>query len=206
MQPEWKISKDAVDYNQAVSFMEARVAAIRNNNEENLVWLLEHSHLYTAGTSANKKDLLRDDLPVFKTGRGGQYTYHGKGQRIAYVMVDLKKYGRDVRKYIYNLEEWIIKTLNFFGINGERREGRVGIWVCSNDGSENKIAAIGVRIRKWVSYHGVAINLNPDLSYYEGIIPCGIKEYGVTSIEKQGVKISMQDLDEVLQKKWGDVF
>jgi len=206
MDTEWKIEKEPIDYTDAVNFMEERVKSIREDKTRNLVWLLEHPNLYTAGTSAEDKDLLNKNIPVFKSGRGGQYTYHGPGQRIAYVMLDLKTRGSDVRKYVYDLEDWIIKTLATLGVTGERREGRVGIWVVNSDGSEDKIAAIGVRIRKWVSYHGIAINLNPDLSYYSGIVPCGIKQHGVTSLEKLGINISQEELDKALKENWNKVF
>ena len=206
MDTEWKIEKEPINYTDAVNFMEERVKSIREDKTRNLVWLLEHPNLYTAGTSAEDKDLLNKNIPVFKSGRGGQYTYHGPGQRIAYVMLDLKTRGSDVRKYVYDLEDWIIKTLATLGVTGERREGRVGIWVVNSDGSEDKIAAIGVRIRKWVSYHGIAINLNPDLSYYSGIVPCGIKQHGVTSLEKLGINISQEELDKALKENWNKVF
>jgi len=205
MNTEWKIETDPIDYDYAIKFMEDKVAKIRNNGGDDLVWLLEHPHIYTAGTSAKADDLLRHDIPVYQTGRGGEYTYHGAGQRIAYAMVDLKKRESDLRKYIHDLEEWIILTLSEFNIKGERREGRVGIWVVSGN-RENKIAAIGVRVRKWVAYHGISINVNPELSYYEGIVPCGIKDYGITSFAKLGVNVSMSELDEALKRNWNEVF
>ncbi len=204
---EWKISNDLQDYEAAVQFMENRVAAIREGTEKQAVWLLEHPPLYTAGTSANKADLLDPDrFPVFETGRGGQFTYHGPGQRVGYVMLDLKGYGSDVRKYVWMLEEWLIQTLARFNIKGERREGRVGIWVVSADGKENKIAALGVRVRRWVSFHGVALNVDPDLSHFEGIVPCGIAEHGVTSLATEGVKVSMVDVDAALKSSFEHVF
>jgi len=204
---EWKISNDLQAYETAVHFMENRVAAIREGTEKQAVWLLEHPPLYTAGTSANKADLLDPDrFPVFETGRGGQFTYHGPGQRVGYVMLDLKNYGSDVRKYVWMLEEWLIQTLARFNIKGERREGRVGIWVVSPDGKENKIAALGVRVRKWVSFHGIALNVNPDLSHFEGIIPCGIAEHGVTSLAKEGVQTTMGEVDAALRKSFEAVF
>lgn len=207
---EWKIEKEqVVEYNAAVEDMEQRVADIRNDDADEMVWLLEHSPLYTAGTSAKDVDLLDDRFPVYKTGRGGEHTYHGPGQRVAYVMLDLKKRQNakpDLRKYVWLLEEWIIQTLAEFDIKGERRDGRVGIWVVGADGSENKIAAIGVRIRKWVTYHGIAINLNPDLSHFGGIVPCGISEHGVTSMHDQGENITMHELDCALQKMFDKVF
>ncbi len=199
---EWKIEKSLIDYDFAVEYMETRVAAIRSGTASEQVWLLEHASLYTAGTSAKNDDLLDNRFPVYKTGRGGEYTYHGPGQRVAYVMLDLKK-KPDLRSYIKSLEEWIILTLAEFNIKGERREGRVGIWVEGADGKENKIAAIGVRIRKWVTYHGIAINLNPDLSHFNGIVPCGISNYGVTSMHDLGVDITMGELDMALNKSVG---
>jgi len=204
---EWKISTDRQDYPEAVEFMENRVAAIREGQENQLIWLLEHPPLYTAGTSANKADLLDPDrFPVFDTGRGGQFTYHGPGQRVGYVMLDLKNYGSDVRKYVWMLEEWLIRTLARFGITGERREGRVGIWVAAPDGRENKIAALGVRVRRWVSFHGVALNVDPDLSHFDGIVPCGISEHGVTSLAKEGVTASMNEVDTALKEAFNEVF
>ena len=187
--------------------MEERVTNIINKSDNEMVWLLEHPHIYTAGTSANECDLLRKDIPTYNTGRGGQYTYHGPGQRVAYVMLDLKSRNtQDVKLYIHNLEEWIIKTLSNFGIKGERRDDRIGIWVVGKDGSEKKIAAIGVRLRKWITSHGIAINLNPDLSYFEGIVPSGISQFGVTSIKEQGINISMDELNRALKEKWDEVF
>lgn len=202
---EWKKDETPIPYERAVSFMEDRVLRIRKEGAKNLVWLLEHPSLYTAGTSADPKDLLNQNLPVYTTGRGGQYTYHGPGQRVAYVMMDLAARGHDLRQYICDLEEWIILALKEFGIRGERRPGRVGIWV-SKDGREDKISAIGVRVRKWVAYHGVSINVNPNLSHYAGIVPCGIKEHGVTSFQKFGVSASMAELDAALEKAWKIVF
>lgn len=201
---EWQISGNPVAYEDAVAQMESRVAGIREKGADELIWLLEHPPLYTAGTSAKEKDLLDSRFPVFKTGRGGEYTYHGPGQRIAYVMLDLKKRQAkpDIKQYVWQLEEWIIRTLAGFDIIGERREGRVGIWVVKPDGSESKIAAIGVRIRRWVTYHGISINLNPDLSHFGGIIPCGIAEHGVTSLHDLGRDISMGELDEALRKNY----
>lgn len=200
---EWKVSTDLVFYEDAVGFMEDRVAKIHAGKASDLIWLLEHPSLYTGGTSARPEDLLKTDIPAYDTGRGGQYTYHGPGQRIAYVMMNLrnKQKAPDLKSYICSLEEWVIQTLKEFGIDGERREGRVGIWVNMDDGSEKKVAAIGVRVRKWVTYHGIAINVNPDLSYFDGIVPCGIKEHGVTSLEELGVSAAMQEVDEVLRRK-----
>jgi lipoyl(octanoyl) transferase len=194
-----------VAYDIAVTTMEERARQIRMEGARNLVWLLEHPPLYTAGTSANAKDLLKPAFPVYQTGRGGQYTYHGPGQRVAYVMLDLQQRGSDLRQYICDLEAWMIASLKDVGVTGERRAGRVGIWVATATG-ENKIAAVGVRVRKWVTYHGIAINVNPDLSHYAGIVPCGISDYGVTSLHALGVKIPMSTLDEALQRNWSRIF
>jgi lipoyl(octanoyl) transferase len=202
---DWRTEKDSVGYERAITFMEERVRAIREKGANDLVWLLEHPPLYTAGTSANTQDLLNPAFPVYQTGRGGQYTYHGPGQRVAYVMMDLQKRSCDLRRYICDLEEWMILTLRGFGVEGERRPGRIGIWVKTQN-SEAKIAAVGVRVRKWVAYHGVSINLNPDLSHYGGIVPCGIRDYGVTSLHALGVKTSSQELDAALQDSWKRVF
>ena len=205
---EWKISKELVNYPDAVSFMEDRVSLVNNGRGDECVWLLEHPSLYTAGTSAKEKDLLDNRFPVYKTGRGGQYTYHGPGQRVAYIILNLKQRQQvpDIKRYIYNLEEWIIRTIARFGIKGMRREGRVGIWVNIEGGKEAKIAAIGVRVRHWISFHGVAINVNPDLSNFDGIVPCGISEHGVTSFKNLGIDIKMEHLDEALKEEWGGVF
>lgn len=203
---EWKISVEPVDYPDAVQVMEQRVNDIIQNTAAEQIWLLEHPPLYTAGTSAKPSDLLNPQFSVFDTGRGGEYTYHGTGQRVAYVMLNLdQRNKKDLRKYIWLLEEWIIRTLNILNVKGERREGRVGIWVVTPTG-EKKIAAIGVRVRKWVTFHGIAINLNPDLSHFNGIVPCGIKEYGVTSLHDLGVPISMDELDDALKQAWHAVF
>ena len=204
---EWKKTNGIQEYRNAVEWMEGRATAIRAGEDDECVWLLEHPPLYTAGTSASAEDLLDPRFPVFETGRGGQYTYHGPGQRVAYVMLDLKKRQSepDLKKYIWQLEQWIIKMLEEFDITGERREGRVGIWVPG--AVEKKIAAIGVRVRHWVTYHGIAINLNPDLSHFSGIVPCGISEHGVTSIHDQGHKdVTMDDLDSALNKTFSLIF
>lgn len=204
---EWKTEPRPVDYPDAVFGMESRVADIHNNTVSEYVWLLEHPPLYTAGTSADSKDLIDPRFPVFQTGRGGEYTYHGPGQRVCYVMLDLKKRQKvpDIKKYVCDLEEWIICTLAHFGVAGERLAGRVGIWVVTPAG-EKKIAAIGVRIRHWVTYHGIAINVNPDLTHFAGIVPCGISEYGVTSLADLGRCVSMGDLDAALKEEFGRVF
>lgn len=201
---EWTISPNLIEYEDALAVMEETVADIRSSKSPEQVWLLEHPPLYTAGTSAKVSDLLSPQFPVFETGRGGQYTYHGPGQRVGYVMLDLKKRQEtpDIKQYVFNLEQWIIDALQEFDIKGERREGRVGIWVVKPDGTEDKIAAIGVRIRHWVTYHGISINLNPDLTHFSGIVPCGISDAGVTSFEDLGVKATMDDLDQALQKNF----
>ena len=208
---DWRISDDLVAYPEAVAEMEARVQAIIEGRAPEQVWLLEHPPLYTAGTSAQAGDLLAPwRFPVYASGRGGQYTYHGPGQRIAYVMLDLNQRGQDLRRYVRDLEEWVIKTLDRLNIRGERREGRVGIWVA--DGArEDKIAAIGVRVRRWVTFHGIAINVDPDLSHFGGIVPCGIHQtetqpFGVTSITKLGQLISLPELDVILKETFAEVF
>ena len=204
---EWRLSDTPVDYRAAVEEMERRVAAIRAGTAAELVWLLEHPPIYTAGTSAREEDLLEPGrLPIHRTGRGGQYTYHGPGQRISYVMLDLRKRGQDVRCYVHQLEEWIIRVLARFDVRGERRVGRVGIWVARPGGREEKIAAIGVRVRQWVTYHGVALNLDPDLDHYRGIVPCGIAEHGVTSLARLGVAATTAEVDAALQSTFAAVF
>lgn len=208
---EWIRESGALDYDQAVRVMEAHVAAIRNDGAEGRVWLVEHPPLYTAGTSAQATDLLdARKFPVHETGRGGEYTYHGPGQRVAYVMLDLKarggNRGGDVRGFVRDLEQWIIETLAAFGVTGERRQGRVGIWVVREGQREDKIAAIGVRVRKWVTYHGISLNVSPDLSHYDGIVPCGIAGHGVTSLRDLGIDASMEDVDAALKTAWDKVF
>lgn len=204
---EWRIEPGLTAYEDAHAFMQARAADIRAGAAPERVWLVEHPPLYTAGTSADAADLIDPKrFPVFETGRGGQYTYHGPGQRVAYAMMDLKLRGSDVRAYVHDLEEWMIRTLATFGVVGERREGRVGIWVAGANGTENKIGAIGVRVRKWVSFHGLALNVNPDLSHFTGIVPCGIAEHGVTSLAALGIEASMADVDQALRAVFEDVF
>jgi len=204
---EWRVSDALVEYEDARSFMEARVADIRAGSAREIVWLLQHPPLYTAGTSASSDDLLDTErFPVFEAGRGGQYTYHGPGQRVAYVMLDLKHHGSDVRAFVQNLEDVMIRTIAQFGVTGERREGRVGIWVEREHHKEDKIGAIGVRVRKWVSFHGLALNVAPDLSHFGGIVPCGISEHGVTSLQDLGVAASMNDVDKVLRQTFESVF
>jgi len=215
---EWKITDEQVPYPDALAFMEARVTDIIENGAPDLIWLLEHPPLYTAGTSADIKDLVDPDrFPVFDAGRGGQYTYHGPGQRVAYVMMDLAraakregKSGPDLRAFVNNLEQWIIDTLAEFNVTGERREGRVGVWVDRSQalgpGREDKIAAIGVRVRKWVTWHGISINVEPTLDHFTGIVPCGISEHGVTSLVDLGLPVTMTDLDVALQTVFPRIF
>jgi lipoyl(octanoyl) transferase len=200
---EWLISPGTVDYPEALATMRTRAAAIAAGEAGEAVWLVEHPPLYTAGTSAVAGDLLLPDrFPVYDAGRGGQYTYHGPGQRVAYVMLDLRQRGRDVRALVQNLEGWVIDTLASFNIIGEKRDGRVGVWVRRPDkgrGREDKIAAIGVRVSRWVTFHGIAINVAPELSHYDGIVPCGISDQGVTSLEDLGQLVSMEELDIALR-------
>jgi lipoyl(octanoyl) transferase len=204
---DWRISDALVPYDEAAAAMETRVAAIRAGTAAEQVWLLEHPPLYTAGTSARPDDLIAPDLlPVFRTGRGGQYTYHGPGQRVGYVMLDLQKRGGDLRAYVRDLEEWLIRTLQRFNVKGERRDGRVGIWIAEGGGKESKIAAIGVRVRHWVSFHGVSLNVEPDLSHYRGIVPCGISEHGVTSLTALGITATMPEVDAALKAAFAEVF
>ncbi|MGD1935469.1 MAG: lipoyl(octanoyl) transferase LipB [Candidatus Phaeomarinobacter sp.] len=207
---EWRISDGLVAYPDALAEMEARAAAIATGDEQELVWLLEHPPLYTAGTSTDPKDLLTPDrFPVYETGRGGQYTYHGPGQRVAYAMLDLKKRGQDVRAFVAGLEEWIIGTLAAFHVKGEVRDDRVGVWVERPErgvNTEDKIAAIGVRVRRWVTFHGISINIDPDLEHFSGIVPCGIQQHGVTSFEDLGLTASMPDIDMALRDDFERVF
>ncbi len=204
---EWRIAPAALGYEEAVATMEARVAAIDADKAAELVWLVEHPPLYTAGTSAKPEDLLDPRFPVHRTGRGGQLTYHGPGQRVAYVMLDLKTRTQDLRAYVCALEGWIMRALGEFGVAAERRPGRVGLWVALDrfggaPGAEAKIAAIGVRVRRWITFHGAAINVAPDLSHYAGIVPCGIRDHGVTSLAALGVDATMADLDDALRRAW----
>ena len=212
---EWTVSPSLVSYPDALAAMEERAAAIAAGEADEQVWLLEHPPLYTAGTSAKAADLLQDDrFPVFQTGRGGEFTYHGPGQRVAYVMLDLKRRRQDVRAFVSALEEWIIQTLDAFNVRGERREDRVGVWVVRPDrpplpdGSpaEDKVAAIGIRLRKWVSLHGIALNVEPDLEHFGGIVPCGISGYGVTSLVDLGLPVTMADVDLAMLKAFRSVF
>lgn len=203
----WRISGGLTAHPAAHDFMQARALEIALEGAQEMVWLLEHPPLYTAGTSANTDDLVDPKrFDVFETGRGGQYTYHGPGQRVGYVMLDLRKRGRDVSAFVRGLEQWIIDTLAEFEITAERRCGRVGVWVAHPDGREEKIAAIGVRLKKWVSFHGISINLNPDLSHFSGIVPCGISEHGVASLESLGKTITMAELDIALKRHFTRIF
>src|SRR6476619_3619595 len=208
---EWRISDTPVPYPEAVAAMEARVADIAAQKAPELVWLLEHPPLYTSGTSGRPADLLDPPFPLFRTGRGGQLTYHGPGQRVAYVMLDLKRRRPDVRAYLAGLEEWIIRALDAFNVRGERREDRVGVWVRRPDkgaGYEDKIAAIGVRLKRWVSFHGIAINVEPELSHFAGIVPCGVAHprYGVTSLVDLGQLVTMADVDVALRQAFEELF
>lgn len=208
---EWRISDQTVDYPDAIAFMEARVAEIRAGTAPETVWLLEHPPLYTAGTSAKETDLLVPmQFPVFQAGRGGQYTYHGPGQRIGYTMLDVQARGGDLHDFVWRLEEWLIRTLAQFAVKGERRCGRVGVWVdmspYGQPGVENKIAAIGVRVRRGVSFHGVSLNVEPDLTHFGGIVPCGIREHGVTSLAALGHIVTMPEVDMAMQAAFEDVF
>ncbi len=205
-QVDWSVRDGLTLYPEAVAFMEERVAAIADGRAHELVWLVEHPPIYTVGTSAKDGDLLEARFPVFKTGRGGQFTYHGPGQRVGYVMLDLRHRGGDVRAFVHDLEEWLIRTLAQFDVKGERREGRVGIWVARPGGSEDKIAALGVRVRRWVTFHGVSLNVAPDLSHFSGIVPCGIREHGVTSLADLGLSVTMADIDVALRSAFYDVF
>lgn len=208
---EWKISNGLTDYSEAVARMETRAAQIADRTADELIWLLEHPPLYTAGTSAELSDLTDPDrFPVHASKRGGQYTYHGPGQRVIYVMLDVGKRGRDVRAFVQNLEAWVIATLADFNVVGEMRCGRVGVWVqrpekplqANGKLAEDKIAAIGIRLRKWVSFHGISINVEPDLDHFSGIVPCGITEHGVTSLVDLGLPVTMDDLDVALRRNF----
>lgn len=211
----WEISDGLITYKDAVEKMERLAKDIAEGNAAETVWLVEHPPLYTAGTSAKATDLLLPDkFPVFETGRGGEYTYHGPGQRVAYVMLDLSKRTQDVRAYVAALESWIIATLGDFNVSGERREDRVGVWVRRPDkasiapgiGREDKIAAIGIRLRKWVSFHGISINVEPELEHFSGIVPCGVEGHGVTSIVDLGLPVTMADLDIALRRNFENIF
>jgi lipoyl(octanoyl) transferase len=203
----WEVADGLVPYPEAVACMEAEVAAIAAGEATELVWLLQHPPLYTAGTSAKAEDLLLPErFPVFASGRGGQYTYHGPGQRIAYVMLDLRTRGQDVRGFVAGLEDWIIATLAQFNVMGERRENRVGVWVRREVTREDKIAAIGIRLKRWVSLHGISLNVEPDLSHFDGIVPCGVAEHGVTSLVDLGLPVTMADVDVALKASFAELF
>ena len=206
MSIEYKLSPAYVEYPDALAAMEHRVEDMIAGRAPEMLWFLEHPPLYTSGTSAKPADLIDRRFPVYDTGRGGEWTYHGPGQRVVYAMLDLKnREAMDVRCYVQNLEQWIIATLGEFGIEGFTREGRIGVWVNEN-GSESKIAALGIRVRKWITYHGIALNLSPDLSHYAGIVPCGIQGYGVTSLKQMGVQASLAQVDEVLKREFKKIF
>ena len=203
----WKTSDTPVAYPDAVSLMEDRIAQVHAGKALQLVWLLEHPALYTAGTSAKEQDLLTPSrFPVFATGRGGQYTYHGPGQRVGYVMLDIRRRNNDVRRFVQDLEEWLIRTLSHFNVRGERREGRVGIWVARKGGREDKIAALGIRVRKGISFHGISLNVEPDLEHFTGIVPCGISQHGVTSLADLGITATTHDVDLALRQEFEQVF
>ena len=208
---EWRLNDSTVSYAEALRVMDARVAAIAAETEPELVWLLQHPPLYTAGTSAHSSDVLDPRFPVHETGRGGQLTYHGPGQRVAYVMLNLKRRGPDIRRFVSSLEEWIIRTLASFDIRGERRKDRIGVWVRrprKGDGHEDKIAAIGIRVQRWVTLHGIALNVDPNLSHFSGIVPCGINEtkFGVTSLADLGQLVPMAEVDTMLRQEFEPLF
>ncbi len=206
----WTVARDRISYPDAVAAMESRVAAIAAGLAPETIWLLEHPPLYTAGTSAKDDDLVDPgSFPVYRTGRGGQFTYHGPGQRVAYVMLNTRRHGGgvpDIRRFVHDLEEWLITALAAFNVKGERREGRVGIWVVGADGREDKIAALGIRVRRGISYHGISFNVDPDLSHFAGIIPCGIRGHGVTSLAALGHPVTMYDADVALRAAFEEVF
>lgn len=197
---EWRVSTQQIAYPEALAEMESRNAAVQAGEQKELIWLLEHPPLYTAGTSSDPTELLSQEFPVFDTGRGGRHTYHGPGQRVGYVILNLKKRNSDVRGFVHALEDWVIAALAECGITARAVDGRVGIWCDTPEGQEAKIGAIGIRIRKWVTMHGFSVNIDPDLSHFAGIIPCGISEYPVTSMKQLGIAIKLQEFDEALQK------
>lgn len=202
--PEWMKSPGLTDYAAALADMEARAVSIHTGEQGERIWLLEHPPLYTAGTSADPAELLNPQFPVYDAGRGGRYTYHGPGQRVGYVQLDLTKRGRDVRAYVAALEGWVIDALALLGIEARRAEGRIGIWTDDADGREAKIGAIGVRVKRWVTMHGFSLNVAPDLSHFGGIVPCGIAEYGVTSLARLGIEVAPEVWDEALQRRAGE--
>jgi len=208
---EWRVGDSLVSYEEAVAAMETRAAEISAGRADELLWLLEHPPLYTAGTSANPADVIDARFPLYESGRGGQMTYHGPGQRVVYVMLDLKRRGPDVRRFVVTLEEWIIQTLTALGVNAERRDDRIGVWVRrpeKGEGCEDKIAAIGIRVKQWVTLHGISLNVDPDLSHFSGIVPCGVSErrYGVTSLSDLGISASMKDVDAILRREFEHLF
>jgi lipoyl(octanoyl) transferase len=208
---EWRVSESPVAYEEAVATMEARAAEIATGRAAELVWLLEHPPLYTAGTSANSADVIDARFPIYDSGRGGQLTYHGPGQRVAYVMIDLRRRAPDVRRFVATLEEWVIRTLASLNVRAERREDRIGVWVPrpeKGQGYEDKIAAIGIRVKQWVTLHGIAINVNPDLSHFSGIVPCGVSEkrHAVTSLADLGIPVSLADVDGLLRRAFEPLF
>lgn len=207
---EWAIAEGLTGYEEAVAFMEARAEAIARDGARELVWLVEHPPLYTAGTSAQDSDLVEPNrFPVHRSGRGGQYTYHGPGQRVAYVMLDLSRRQQDLRRYVAALEAWLIATLAEFNVRGERRDDRVGVWVRRperGEGAEDKIAAIGIRVRRWVSFHGISLNVEPDLSHFSGIVPCGVRQHGITSLVDLGIPVTMPEVDGALRRSFETIF
>lgn len=204
--PQWTISADPMEYQEALKIMKQRVHALKKGVGSEWVWLLEHPSVYTAGRNTPREEIPETPLiPFYESDRGGKLTYHGPGQRIAYVIMDLNKRGKDLRAYVWSLEEWLIQSLASWGVQAQRREGRVGLWVTDKD-SEKKIASVGVRIEKWITFHGISLNINPDLRYFETIVPCGLKRYGVTSLEALGVSCSMQAMDATLQQTFQNVF
>lgn len=208
---EWRVAGRPVAYEAALAFMDQRVAAIAAGQAPETIWLVEHPPLYTAGTSAQRQDIVDARFPVFDAGRGGQMTYHGPGQRVAYVMIDLKRRGPDVRRFVATLEEWLIRALARFNVRGERREDRIGVWVRrpeKAEGAEDKIAAIGIRVKQWVTLHGISLNVEPDLTHFSGIVPCGVKEqrYGVTSLVDLGLPVTMADVDVALRAEFEGLF
>jgi lipoyl(octanoyl) transferase len=208
---EWVVSDQPVPYEEAVALMEARAAAIAAGRASELIWLIEHPSLYTAGTSARPSEVMDARFPMFESGRGGQMTYHGPGQRVAYVMLDLRARGQDLRRYVATLEEWVIRTLAAFNVRGERRDDRIGVWVRRPDkgaGCEDKIAAIGIRVKQWVTLHGMALNVEPDLTHFSGIVPCGVREqrYGVTSLADLGIPVSLPEVDMILRREFEVLF
>ncbi|HDY96302.1 MAG: lipoyl(octanoyl) transferase LipB [Sulfitobacter litoralis] len=212
---EWITSNELVDFREAEAWMEERASLIAANRADECIWLVEHPPLYSAGTSAKIEDLTDPTrFPVFETRRGGQYTYHGPGQRVVYVMLDVGKRGRDVRRFVQDLESWVIETLKSFTVSGEIKEGRVGVWVerhdnplsSTGDVREDKIAAIGIRLRKWISFHGISINVDPNLAHFSGIVPCGIQQHGVTSLVDLGLPVAMEDVDIALKKQFASIF